>query len=100
MRNEIAYEWFLERHDEYGDIFDTDFSDELTFTRPLSDSIDLGLIRRTGNSSDGEIERLWAYVIDGKLPEYFYLATGSRSTYKVPVRFHTELKNYLNTLKK
>lgn len=95
MRNTIKYEWTLEEIDN-GDVVDSDFSDTLTFDKSLLGmNTLLGLVRNEGNENDGVTDRLWAYVKDGKLPEYFTNANGQTVSYKVPVKFHNELKTYL-----
>lgn len=92
----IRYEWTLETLED-GDIVDSDFSDRLTFGWvKIADSIsmDLGLVRNEGNDIDGITDRLWAYVKNGKLPEYFTDAMREPTGYKVPQKFHNELSKY------
>ena len=101
MRNEIKYEWTLEEVED-GDIVDSDFSDKLDFDIALVLDVpyyELGLVRDEGNEAGGIGARYWAYVKDGKLPEYFtqpnsegqYVSVGI----KVPAKYHNELKKYL-----
>ena len=95
MQTKVAYEWTLETVED-GDIIDSNFADNLTEI-DNADLIgkDLGLVRNEGNENDGVTDRLWAYVKDGKLPEYFSDSMGTPIAIKVPQRFHNELKNYL-----
>lgn len=44
--------------------------------------------------SNGDLERYWAYVKDGKLPEKFADAGGVPRVL-IPARFHKELEQYL-----
>lgn len=95
MKSETKYEWCYETVDEHGDIIDSDFQDKLfQFSKPrMTDT--LCLIRRTGNEIDGEQERQYAYVKDGKLPECFEDGTGNEyPNMKVPTRFLIELNNW------
>jgi len=94
MKNEITYEWTLETIDD-GDIIDSDFADSLTFDKSHLPGNDLGLCRVVGNEHEGIIETTWAYVKDGKLQTHFSDARGSK-LYKVPAKFHTELRKYLS----
>jgi len=50
------------------------------------------LVRNEGGDVEGLTGRLWAYVVDGKLPEYFEDATRSVTGYKVPKKYHSQLK--------
>ena len=52
------------------------------------DRCDLVLVR------DGDDERLWAYVKDDKLPEFFHDAWQQPTGYAVPKRFHQELERH------
>ena len=94
MRNTIKYEWTLEEIDN-GDVVDSYFSDTLTFDKNLLGmNTLLGLVRNEGNENDGVTDRLWAYVKNSKLPEYFSNADGQQVGYKVPVKYHKELAKY------
>ncbi len=94
MQTKVNYEWTLETLED-GDIVDSDFSEKLTFDKEDLAGNDLGLVRSEGNERDGVTDQVWAYVKDGKLPEYFSDSMGNELNIKVPVRFHNELKNYL-----
>lgn len=94
MRTEVKYEWTLEILDD-GDIIDSDFSESLTFNKAELPGNDLGLVRYEGNEIDGQTDSVWAYVKEGKLPEFFSNAMGEKTGYKVPAKFHKELSNYI-----
>lgn len=96
MKNSVNYEWSLEQLDHNNDIVDNDFSENLTFEKNSLVGNDLGLVRDEGNEVDGLQQRLWAYVRNGKLPEFFADANSIPTGYKVPVRFHKELAKYLS----
>lgn len=93
----ITYEWTLEVITE-GDIVDNDFSDALSFNKDDLVGNDLGLVRNEGNEVAGIEDRHWAYVKDGKLPEYFTNAEGQSVSIKVPIKYHNELKRYYETV--
>ncbi len=84
MPNTVEYEWTLETL-EGEDIVDSSFSDT-PFASAGTDQR-LGLVRNEGNEVEGLVLRLWAYVVDGRLPEYFEDATGEPTGYRVPKRF-------------
>jgi hypothetical protein len=94
MRNEVKYEWTLEIMED-GEVMDSDFSESLTFNKSELQGNDLGLVRYEGNEIDGQTGSVWAYVKDGKLPEFFCDAMGEKTGYKVPARFHKELSKYI-----
>jgi hypothetical protein len=95
----IAYEWDVEEVDAHEDIVDHNFCDSL---KPLLEhygsaitagngTFRLVLVRDVGNDVDGLIDRHWAYVRNGKLPQFF--SDGIADTgHRVPARFHRELK--------
>ena len=102
--NFTAYEWAVELVDkEYGDILDLAFSDKC----PEIPSTDDRLGASYGLDIDVVFERLvlvrdvyrnwdlsdrsWAYVEDGKLPEYFS-DPWQQEECKVPKRFHAEIE--------
>ncbi len=88
------YEWDYETVDENGDVEDHFHANKLSEYSEDAKTDTLVLVRSVGNEIDGLIEREWAYVKDGKLPEYFQDAN-EREGAKVPVRFHDELAQYL-----
>ena len=117
MRDSIWYEWVIEEiivhgHDEHGiieDIEENFFGDKLTdyYLNEVRDAIEkrrisgeetkytmLGIIYHLGNEDDGELDRDYAYVDEGKLPECFEFGR------KIPQRFHKELAAFQKRLMK
>lgn len=86
MRNTVKYEWSIETLDENEDIVDSTFWDELP-KEPLEENQRLCLVRNEGNEIDGLTDRLWAYIENGELPEYFADETDCVISIKVPKRF-------------
>lgn len=85
------YEWDFEQVDEFGDIQDHDFWDQLP---PKGHDIEgremvLVLNHIDRDDFDDVKDREWAYVKDGRLPERFDGGT------KVPQRFHRDLARWL-----
>ena len=88
----VSYEWDLEEVDEYGDIVDHHWCDKCPGL-PTEPNLELVLIRDVHRGLAGDDfnmsadleHRSWAYVRDGKLPEFF------DDGEKVPKRFHAEL---------
>ena len=83
------YEWSIETIDDSGDIIDNDFDDtmaDLLRRHPLGSSERLVLVLSIGSILDGVEDRGWAYIADGKLPEFF------DNGIKVPKRFHMEAR--------
>lgn len=95
MPDKVIYEWCYETTDEHGDILDNDHEDKLVNFSEGRKTNQLCLVRNEGNDIDGLNDRLWAYVKDGKLPEYFSDSMGTPIAIKVPQRFHNELNKYL-----
>lgn len=88
-----TYEWDIETFDPAtGDILDHDFADTLgdlmTPLRAFEPNQRLVLVR---NDDSG---RQWAYIKDGKLPEFFSVPEADGNEYEtatpVPRRFHRE----------
>lgn len=96
----IRYEWTIELIDPGGDIIESDFSDSLKelpiWTPANSHKVDVGLVMNSGTEVTGIEDRLWAYIKNGILPEYFSNAQLSETGYKVPARFHKELSKHLD----
>jgi len=90
-----VYEWDYETVNSDGDIEDHNHADKLSQFKTSDITDSLVLIRDLGSEASGLIDRMWAYVKDGKLPEYFSDAIGLTG-YKVPQRFHVELAKYLS----
>ena len=83
----ISYEWVVEDNDVYDDIVDLFHCDTMEeaieFVKnniPIH-HYDVALTRLEGNNDDGLIDRQYAYLLNGKLPEEFDNGT------KVPKRF-------------
>lgn len=92
------YEWDIETLDANGDIDDHNFSDTCPGI-PKEPMHRLVLVRDVYEWPENDqkrkcdpdlICRSWAYVVSGKLPEYFEAARGAK-TVVVPKRFHAEL---------
>jgi len=96
----ITIEWLLEELEEDGsadpDILDTHCFPTLAEARAFAAQCDLplrfGLVRDRGDDLEGIVDRQWAYVEDGKLPERFDWGGGEDGGAKVPARYHNELK--------
>lgn len=101
MKSDVRIEWLIETLDGPDavetDILEVNHRD--TYSAALKDQADelaagakavrIGLVRDRGNEDEGVICRSWAYVRDGKLPEYFN--DGDRDVAKVPAKYHREL---------
>lgn len=104
-----AYEWIVETVDEYEDIVETLAHEtyreaSATATRDAQDigtkshtgsiiiRIDIALTRLWSRDfeAEGMEDRQYAYLEDGKLPEYFE-HTGGGTGAKVPKRFFAEM---------
>ena len=81
-----SYEWDYETVDKNGDVIEHNHRDKLSQFTEQDKTDTLVLVRDKGP------ERHWAYVENGKLPEFFSDAY-QRPTVKVPKRFHKELGN-------
>jgi hypothetical protein len=86
MQTKVSYEWSIETIDENEDIIDSSFWDEKPH-KELEENERLVLVRNEGNEIEGITDRLWAYVIDGKLPKYFSDSNDCVVSIKVPKRF-------------
>jgi len=100
-RNRVTYEWDNEVIDCNGDIFDHYHEDKLDYCYPPLTTPDLGnntmslvLVRDEWDQWGELVDRDWAYVEDGKLPEEFSYGV------KVPKRFHAEYKRWLKKVEK
>ena len=94
----IVYEWCVEVVDQHGDIVDNYFADSLAQAIEWAGDDDeyehqICLVR-TEDTFNGD--RAWAYLTDGRLPEYFADAFGHDTT-KVPQRFHRETERQVTT---
>lgn len=99
MRNKVNYEWCYESIDMNSDIDEVDFEDRLINFQDNRKTDTLCLIRREGNEEDGEIDRVYAYVKNGELPNCFEDGTGSEyPSFLVPDKYKVELKKHLTAL--
>ena len=95
----IVYEWCVEVVDQHGDIVDNYFAASLAQAIEWAADGDgeyeyqICLVR-TEDTFNGDMA--WAYLTDGRLPEYFADAFGHDTT-KVPQRFHRETERQVTT---
>lgn len=96
MATKVVYEWAVEENSSDGDIVDSYFYDRLSdIPYSVFRHNDLVLVRNEGNDVFGMEDRYWAYVKDGKLPEFFSDGGGGTTQIRVPKRFHKELDSYV-----
>ena len=114
MSNRMHYEWDIETL-EYGteEVLEHDHADRLNSFS--AHQVEAAL---SGGRCDEEVGtclvlvrdqlevdgtdlafRLWAYVQDGQLPEFFSNSLGCPTGYRVPARFHRELRARLETMR-
>ncbi len=91
MKTKISYEWVIETLDAAGEIDDVNHAD--TFPGFPDSDTHIGLVRDERNTFDGDLEnRSWAYIKDGKLPEYFTQPSPVEGqeikVARVPAKFH------------
>ena len=79
------YEWDLETWED-GEIVNHNFFDKMQSPSQVESNEHIVLV------CDDQDGRSWAYVKDGKLPEFF-LDAYDIPVRKVPKKFHRELKN-------
>ena len=84
----VFYEWDIETCDGE-DIIDHNH-DDVCPGIPSDPAEKLVLVRDVTDPNEGVIDRQWAYVTDGVLPDHF-LDAGDRPQSKVPRRFQKEL---------
>lgn len=91
MARKTTYEWSIELLEE-GDIVDSDFSETINGLPgnmlDLEPNHQVCLVKNIGSETETIVERGWAYIKDGVLPEDF--DNGDR----VPARFHREIETY------
>lgn len=103
----VSYEWDVECADQHGDINDHDHSAKLAPHAAIakaggqmsegSNDLSLVLVRDVCDPDTGSVEeREWAYVVKGKLPEYFTDGVDAEGI-KVPKRFHEELARVIRS---
>jgi hypothetical protein len=83
-------EWLIEEIDEHDDIVNVNhaetYAQAVQFANGVS-KVRIGLVRdlpRLGGRS-------WAYIVDGKLPEYFTDAYDD-NTARVPLKYHNAVR--------
>ncbi len=88
MRTQITYEWACETLED-GEITDINHTD---YPVKIIEGERLALVRNEGNERDGITDRVWAYVVNGLLPEFFENAMGEATQIKVPIKYNNQLK--------
>lgn len=95
MATRVLYEWAVEVNSG-GDIIESFFYDNLAdIPYSFFRRHDVLLVRNEGNDVYGLEDRYWAYVKDGKLPDFFSDGGGGTTQIRVPKRFHKELDSYV-----
>ncbi len=89
----VVYEWDAESitDDEWEEVADHNHGETAMYVlqaQPLDGHRKHICLVRDANERE---DRSWAYLEDGKLPEWFEDASG-RKTARVPKRFHEELR--------
>ena len=97
----VAYEWDIEQW-ERDECASHDHSETLIGEHAVlaraggvdrdedsGDSLQLVLVRDTYTEAEGVLDREWAYIVDGVLPEYFSDAYGKRGA-RVPRKLRRE----------
>jgi hypothetical protein len=96
MKSIVTIEWLAEKLDFYGDIIEVVHCDTYAEAREVRQStmhkVDIGLVRDRGNDTEGLIDRQWAYIEKGKLPERFSDSGGAKGPL-VPAKYHREIKS-------
>jgi len=82
-----TYEWCIETRDEWGDMIENSFYDELSEIKKPFDG-ELVLVRDKRIEAGDLEDRQWAYLEDGKLPDEFDQGG------KIPKRFIKELQAF------
>jgi len=86
----VRYEWDRETVSPSGDVLDHDHRDRLSeYIQPIAADQRLVLVRDVIDEFDGVVDRGWAYVQNGCLPDRF--DDGQVETHRVPKRFAKEL---------
>jgi hypothetical protein len=101
MKSTVTVEWLLEElvEEDTGtndpDIVDThcfgSLNHLLMFRSGCNGPTRVGLVRDRGNDVEGLLDRCWAYVRDGFLPQTFSYGAGEDAHIMVPLKFHKEL---------
>jgi hypothetical protein len=96
----VHYEWDVEiltacesEQYEENEVLDHHFQDSFAdCIKELAQPLEEGLRRAVVLVCDDDNGRSWAYLEDGKLPEYFVDAYQNQAR-KVPQKFHKEVSN-------
>jgi hypothetical protein len=95
----VTIEWLVEQLEDSSadaDIIDTSVFDTLEEARAFAVHCELptrlGLVRDRGNDLEGIVDRQWAYVVAGALPERFDWGGDEEGGALVPARYHRELR--------
>lgn len=94
----VVYEWVVEYLDDIGDIVSVEHWDAYKHAAKSAEpglpdhTTRIGLVRDR-LYDDQLTERLWAYVVDGVLPETFE-DCGAPTGFKVPQSFRNEVARY------
>ena len=109
MATQVCYEWDIESYNEDFSDCEHEHSDNCP-TDVLEENQKLVLVRDVICDVRGVIDRQWAYVVDGRLPEsfsysdesmpsirqFFEEVCGKGNAKPVPKRFHKELNRIRN----
>ena len=96
MEKVVRWEWDIETSDADGDIEDHHHADRLRDLPKLKNPREV-LVLVCDDWSSHDLDRSWAYVTDGKLPEKTEDADG-RPVRRVPKSFHRELERVAQAL--
>lgn len=100
MKMEVTIEWLLEVLEDAepdADIAEVHHCGSYAEAKDAAENfytgqpIVIGLVRDVGNDEEGLVDRQWAYLKDGKLPERFDWGGGEDGGAKVPARYHKEI---------
>ncbi len=97
MAKKLLYEWTVEELDDDESAANCDFSDKLAMLMHPDAPCNIGLVRDVFDDQRGLIERDWAYIVKGQLPETFFDSGGTPS-HSIPQRFRDELEAHQNKL--
>ena len=95
MATQVCYEWDIESYNEDFSDCEHEHSDNCP-TDVLEENQKLVLVRDVICDVRGVIDRQWAYVVDGRLPESFSYSDEKGNAKPVPKRFHKELNRVRN----
>jgi hypothetical protein len=95
MKSKVTYEWCSASVDEHGDMDDLVHSDTLKDLLIPDGRHSIELVRNLGNDADGLIDRCWAPLEAGRLPDAFTYYPGDGPN--VPKRFHEEVRRFFES---